>query len=315
MSRPDDSYLDPQQLAAVRRHADLLLREASAVGVFPTPIEDLMAAAKLTIIPDEILNENFLQQFMKRAKVGVVSSIKSALSKVLGLFDAEERLVLIDRDTPPPKVAFLKLHEAGHGSIPHQSKVFRFIHDCEKTLDADITDLFEREANVFASEVLFQGEVFAEEAHGQSFGIMVPISLASKFGASNYATVRRYVTTSPYACCVVVLEPTQDTYRGFTAEVRRVVTNDSFAKLFEGNQLNQTVSVFHLLAPLVPRFGKQKMVAPREIVLVGRSGEMRVCLAESFKTTHNTFILIRDGGKQPKKSILVPTPVGVVHSG
>jgi hypothetical protein len=41
---------------------------------------------------------------------------------------------------------FIKLHEAGHGTLPHQAKVYRLIHDCEKTLDAEITDLFEREA-------------------------------------------------------------------------------------------------------------------------------------------------------------------------
>ena len=55
---------------------------------------------------------------------------------------------------------FIKLHEAGHGTLPHQSKIYRLIHDCEKTLDADMTDLFEREANVFASQGLVQGEVF-----------------------------------------------------------------------------------------------------------------------------------------------------------
>lgn len=51
---------------------------------------------------------------------------------------------------------------------------YKLIHDCEKTLDADITDLFEREANVFTSEVLFQGDLFAEEAHGHDFGLKVP---------------------------------------------------------------------------------------------------------------------------------------------
>ena len=312
MSRPDDSFLNPQQLAAVRRHADRLLLDASALRRFPTPIDDLMSAAKLTVVPDEVLNASFLQQFMKRAKAGV-SSIKSALSKVFGLFDAEDRLVIIGTETPRPKVPFLKLHEAGHGSIPHQSKMFRFIHDCEKTLDADITDLFEREANVFASEVLFQGDVFAEEAHDQTFGINVPMSLASKFGASQYATIRRYATTSPHACCLVVLEPTQGKAGGFSAEVRRVVMNESCSVLVWGKELHLTVDRSHLLAPLVPRFGKQKMVKETEIVLSGRNGEERVCVAESFNTGRNTLILIRDGKKQPKRGIVVPASVGVIH--
>jgi hypothetical protein len=41
--------------------------------------------------------------------------------------------------------------------------------------------------------VPFQGEIFSQEAHGQTFGIKVPIALARKFGGSNYSTFRRYV--------------------------------------------------------------------------------------------------------------------------
>ena len=67
MTRPDDSQLDSTQFANVQQHADRLLREASAIGRFPTPIDDLMAAAKVIVVDDEVLNESFLQQFIKRA--------------------------------------------------------------------------------------------------------------------------------------------------------------------------------------------------------------------------------------------------------
>ena len=132
--------------------------------------------------------------------------LKSALSKVLGLFEPYDRLVMIDKTVPTPKKPFVKLHEAGHGFLPHQSGLFGLIHDCEKTLDPDITDLFEREANVFAVEVMFQGATFAAEAHADTFGMKVPMQLAKKYGASNYSAFRRYVTTNPAACCVIVLD-------------------------------------------------------------------------------------------------------------
>jgi hypothetical protein len=48
--------------------------------------------------------------------------------------------------------------------------MYSLIHDCEKTLDPEITDLFEREANVFAAETMFQGGLFAEEAHQSASG-------------------------------------------------------------------------------------------------------------------------------------------------
>ncbi|MGO9847927.1 MAG: ImmA/IrrE family metallo-endopeptidase, partial [Methylocella sp.] len=129
-------------------------------------------------------------------------TLKAALSKILGLFEPHDRLVMIDKGVPTAKKPFVKLHEAGHGFLPHQSGLFALIHDCEKTLDPDTTDLFEREANVFAVEVMFQGQAFAEEAHAEEFGIKVPMRLAKKFGASNYSAFRRYVATNPGACCV-----------------------------------------------------------------------------------------------------------------
>jgi Zn-dependent peptidase ImmA (M78 family) len=305
VTRPDDSLLDASQLATVRRHADWLLREASAMGRFPTPINDIMSAAKLTIVDDEVLNASLLRQFMKKAKSGI-STIKSALSKVLGLFESQDRLVVVDKDAPKPRKPFIKLHEAGHGTLPHQAKVYRLIHDCEMTLDSEIADLFEREANVFASEVLFQGEVFASEAQGRNFGIKAPIALARKFGASNYATFRRYVITNPRACCVVVLEPS--VYRvdgGFSAEVRRVVMSKSFEAVYDGKVLCAKVTGSHPLVPVVPVNGK-RMTFEREIVLTDRNRDDRICIAEAFNTGHQTLVLIRDAGLRTRVGIVMP---------
>lgn len=305
MTRPDDSLLDPHQLANVQRHADRLLREASAIGRFPTPIDDLMAAAKLTVVDDEVLDENFLQQFIKKAKASV-ATVKSALSKVLGLFEANDRFVVIDKNAPKPRVPFIKLHEVGHGTMPHQSNLYKIMHDCEKTLEPEIADLFEREANVFASEVLFQGEAFSQDAHAQSFGIKVPMKLAKKYGGSNYATFRRYVITNPHVCCVVILDPPgYDTEGYLSAEVRRVVMSKSFEKIFDGKVLSSTVTDAHPLGPVVPVNGK-RMSFDREIVLIDRNCDERICMAEAFNTTHQVLILIRDVGLKKKSGIVVP---------
>jgi Zn-dependent peptidase ImmA (M78 family) len=252
VTRPDDSLLDEHQLANVQRHADRLLREAAALGRFPTPVDDLLAAAKLVIVSDEVLNETFIQRFVAKAKASF-ATIKSALSKVMGLFESHERLVVIDRDAPKPKIPFIKLHEAGHGSLPHQSQMYQLMYDCEQTLRPDITDLFEREANVFASEVLFQGDVFSTEAHGQGFGIKVPMALAAKFGASQYATFRRYVITNPYACCVAILEPPEQDREGNPLNrVRRIVASKSFDAIYESQSLTAPVQGSHPLAAALP---------------------------------------------------------------
>jgi Zn-dependent peptidase ImmA (M78 family) len=303
MNRPDDSSLDPKQLANVQVHAERLLKQASAHGRFPTPIDDLIAAAKLTVVEDQVLDDNFLQRFLKKTKVSV-ASLKSALSKILGLFETEDRLVLIDKNTPRPKVPFVKLHEAGHGTLPHQKKAYSIIQDCEKTLDPDTTDLFEREANVFASEALFQGELFASEALEYDFGMKVPIKLAKKFGSSNYAAFRRYVVTNPQSCCLVVLEPSIQCADGETiSTVRRVVASQSFIVIYDPKTLLLPIKIGHPLRPLIP---KGRMSYAREFVLIDRNSEQRKCIGESFNTTHQILVLIRDMGPLRRKSIILP---------
>ena len=48
----------------------------------------------------------------------------------------------------------------------------------------DVADLFDREANVFATEVLFQLDNFINETNDQEFGIFVPVRTSKKYGAS-----------------------------------------------------------------------------------------------------------------------------------
>ena len=199
---------------------------------------------------------------MAAAKAGV-ATIKSALSKVLGLFEANDRLVVIDKDTPGP-VPFVKLHEAGHGTMPHQCEIYALIYDCEKTLDPDISDLFEREANVFASEALFQGEDFSQQAQSKDFSLKNAMALAKLYGASNYATFRRYVTTNASACCLIALERvTVDSSGGFKADVRRIIASTTFDRIYDTKKLALTVTAQHPLASLIPRGARQRMVQAR----------------------------------------------------
>jgi len=80
---------------------------------------------------------------------------------------------------------FVTLHETGHETLPWQRNTYAFLEDCEESLDLDLKNQFEREANVFASEVLFQGDRFGLEADGLPFSINSPIALSKMFGASS----------------------------------------------------------------------------------------------------------------------------------
>lgn len=275
----------------MRRHADALLQRASAHGRFPTPVDDLIDAAKLTVVDNEILDEPLLRRFMRKTKANL-ATLKTALSKVLGLFEPNERLVLIDKETPPPRIPFIKMHEAGHGFLPHQSGLYLLIHDCEKTLDPDITDLFEREANVFASEALFQGDGFADEARQSEFSVRVPMALAKKYGASNYSAFRRYVSTNARSCCLIAVElPVANVGGGFSAAVRRVIASKAFNAQFDAETLTVPITNAHTLGQVIPR-GKQRICPAREIKFTDRNGAIQVCRAESFCNSHMVLVLV-----------------------
>ncbi|UWU20942.1 ImmA/IrrE family metallo-endopeptidase [Rhizobium sp. CB3060] len=285
MTKPDDSSLQDHELANVIRQAQRLLKDAGAIGRFPTPIDDLMAAAKVTVIEDEILDESMLRRLADKARAGLafgVNVIKSAFSKVLGLFEANERLVILDKEVPAPRRAFVKLHEAGHGSMPHQTSMYALMHDCNQTLDDDTKDLFEREANVFASEVMFQGDVFRDHALSSAFSVKHAMSLATQFGGSNYATFRRYVNVNPRACCLVVVEPEALIGSGGRHEVRRIIASKSFAEKYDCSSLIASVGHGHPLKPLLP-YGKQRMVAERSFSLTDRNGTAQTFSGETFK--------------------------------
>jgi hypothetical protein len=154
--------------------------------------------------------------------------------------------------------------------------------------------------------VLFQGEVFAQEAGDQEFGIKVPMTLARKFGASNYSAFRRFVITNSCACCVVVLDQSVHHINGgFTAEVRRVVMSKSFETIYDGKTLCTAVTPSHPLAEALPASGK-RMSFGREIVLRDRNREDRVCLVEAFDTKHQVLVLVRDVGPRTRSGIVIP---------
>ena len=215
-----------------------------------------------------------------------------ALSKVIGLFDARARLVFIDRSLHIVKQTFIRLHETAHGFMPWQSKAYALMEDCEKSLSPDIADEFDREANAFASEVLFQLDTFDREAEERKFEIWTPIKLSGKYGASIYASIRRYVRGNVRACAVLVLEPPQITQgSGFRATFRRFVASPRFAEIFGAIDWPNHFTPDDQIGGMVP-LGRRKASRKREIVVRDQNGDEHLCIAEAFTQTHQVFVLV-----------------------
>jgi hypothetical protein len=296
--KADDCTLDPSQLRAVESRARTLLNRAEVWQRFPTPVDDILAAANLRVERKSLQNsDGFIAYLMGKAAhtaakaVETLSAVKSAFAKVFGICDSADHAIYIDDMVVGSKQTFLKLHETGHHELPAHRKIFRFFQDCEKTLAPEIADQFEREANNFARFALFQGDAYAAMARDMPLAIKSPMTLASKFGASIYASAREFVRTNHRACLVVVLNPVEYCAGvGMRAAVRRVEASPSFRARFPLPS-DGWISLQHSLGQLLPR-GQQRVVKPTLISLHDRNGDMHECVAEAFDTKHNIIILL-----------------------
>ncbi len=304
MMKPDDSHLDPDELRAVEGRAHKLLDRASAWNRFPTPVSDLVSAAELKVAPTNAFDPERIISFVRDKAVGVAHLIKSAISKVLGLYDEQECVIHVDPSLIECKQNFLKLHETGHHEIRSHRKAFRLFLDCDKTLAPEIADLFEREANNFARFTLFQGDTYAQLAADCALGIKVPMNLAKKFGASVYASAREFARSNHRSCVVFILEPIKYVqWEGAKADVRRIEASPSFIEQF-GQLVDTVVTADHWLGHVLP-VGR-KMTGPRTLSIVDRNGTKHECIAEAFDTTWNVLILVYPIRALTTSTIILP---------
>lgn len=305
MRKPDDCSLTHAQRAKVRAEAERALREAGALGVFPTPVADIMSVAKVEEVKEDVLNESFIQKLRAKAR-GAGQSLKTALSKVLGLFHASEGLVFIDKSLMEVKKTFVRLHESAHGFLPWQRTMYAVVEDCEHSLDPDVAEAFDREANVFASEVLFQLDAFIEESRSKDFGIFVPVNMSKKYGASLYASIRQYVSKNDRACVVLVLNPPEVVPGdGFRASLRRVVPSDSFAKRFGDLVWPEIFTPSDEIGAMVP-LGVRRASGKRSLGLMDKNGVKHDCVAESFTSKRQVFVLIFAKSAMTTTTIILP---------
>jgi hypothetical protein len=290
--KADDATLDPSAEKQVRKYADLLLKKASAYGRFPTPISDLVDAAGLEIARENALDKVFLGGLYRSLPNSfklAPNRLKKALGKVMGLLDRRDRTVHIDKDLHPKKVIFLSLHEVGHDFLPWQRKTFDVMEDSDSELDHETHDRFEREANCFSSDVLFQLDKFTADAADAAFGIGAPLKLAPRYGASFYATARRYVVSSDRACALFVFDRPREGEAGRCLTLRRAAASKSYLARFGPP-----------IAPAVCRPGSyffdhrptRKFTPPTPFTLRDLNRESVPGIAEAFDSTYEVFFLV-----------------------
>jgi hypothetical protein len=299
--KPDDCTLTVGQRLKIRAEAERALREAGALGILPTPVERILAVANVEEAKDNVLDEGFLARM--RATAGGV--IKSAISKVLGLFHAKSGLIFIQHTLLKVRKTFIRLHEAAHGYLPWQRGMYALVEDCEHALDSDIAALFDREAGVFASEVLFQLDRFIQDAEAREFSIWTPVRMSKDYGASIYSAVRQYVSKNSKACAVLVVNmPELVEGDGFRATLRRHIESRCFVELFGQIQWRQTFTPDDVIGAMIP-IGGRKYSGKHQLALTDMNGDKHECIAEAFTQGHQIFVLIHAVKTLTSKIILL----------
>ena len=284
--RKDDCTLNQFEIGEVRRSAKLLLKEAGAEGRFPTPIDDLLAAAKLTVVGD-IREKATLSDFLSNIGSGLVKKVTPAVSAVkgiLGLLHIPSREILIDGSQHEHKQTWTKLHETGHGYLPHQKNMFELMEDGKFELDPATEDLFEKEANNFAAETLFQLDSYERLAANYIVSIRTPIDLSKKFGSSIYSSMRRYIQTHHKPLSLAIYDLKNE--RGEFTLRRASIHSQSFVQKHGPFPWPSTCNARDWLwSPLSVRFfdGNLKV----EI-----NGEQRYCLVQTFSNGYQIFAML-----------------------
>lgn len=299
----------------VTRQARLLLRDAEVGQKFPTPVDDLVECAGLVVSDDAALDEDYAEYFGVREEyqkaLGATSyaALKSALRKTWGLIDLIDNIIYLDRTMSSQKQEFLKLHEVGHKMLPWQHATFMFA-DYKATLAPDIKALFEREANRFAAEVLFQGDRFTQQSRDLPLELETPLWLSSCYGSSAHAAIRRFVEVSHRCCAVLIVRPSKSgANNGSAFNVAYEVRSDYFATQFEGTRLPRRLESESILGAALLT-GRQYYRGDG-LLLSDRDGRKTECVFQIFQGSWNAFVLIfplsetmrRSRNKRKKKVI------------
>jgi hypothetical protein len=214
---------------AIRNHTEALLRKAEARGRFPTPVDDIIAAAGLTQPTESLLSASIIEQ----APEHIRRAARRVGLKIRAILDRKAREIHLDPLIHVEgRVAFKKLHEVAHDILPWQ-RALAYADD-DKTLSWTTQRLWEQQANQGAAELLFQRDHFKDVANQYEISMASILELAGQVGASGHAAFRRFVDQNRSAVAGVVMDlsPCRSDPVGYRR--REVVGSDTWVDRFGG---------------------------------------------------------------------------------
>lgn len=186
-----DGHLGDDDRHRIRSHMVTLLRRADAFGEIPTPLDQVMEVSRLVAAGDIELKPEM--KLILRERFGNV--LDRAIDKLLGAIRFDSREVYLKPNLHWLKRRFVQAHEIGHGTLPWHADLYAYLDDNTR-LRADFHDLYERQANQAAIELLAQGDRLRQEADDSPITVEGVELLSSRFEISLQATARYVVEES-----------------------------------------------------------------------------------------------------------------------
>ncbi|OLV19211.1 hypothetical protein BOO71_0003424 [Deinococcus marmoris] len=246
-----------------------------------------MVCTGLTLSPHISLDERNAEYF---AGILNVVHLRSALRKAMGILNRRTSEIYTNAAMNPAKNNFVILHEVGHQAMPWQ-RGLAMHYDDTATLSDDTHNIFEREANLFAADTLFQLERFATDAADLPLGLSAVLQLAGRYRASVHASLRRYVESSFRPCFAFVLSG-QPILQADAAIYPVVTTHESpeFTFRFPTWTRPQQLPAAH---PMFARVSREKLIDMEyaEFTLV-EDGTAHDAIAHLFYNGHHLLVLL-----------------------
>jgi hypothetical protein len=191
----------------IRQITDYWLREAGVVGILPTPLEEVMAAAKLR---RESVPADVVERFAATLGEGARHLVRSTFQKILGIVDLKASAAYLPPLGYEPREHWRDGHELSHKVFEwHNLGFYKEDKESLLVLTPSLRREQEAEANLGASEFVFQGRRFELEANDYKVEFGAIQNLATRYGASVRATFRQYIETQQATCAGITYLPSR----------------------------------------------------------------------------------------------------------
>lgn len=212
-----------------------------------------------------------------------------------------EKVVATQAGMAEQRKRFSVFHEIAHCVLPeHHSKLFI---DTDKTLSMWTRIRFEREANKFAADLLFQGKVFTEQALNLDTTLNTVLGLAPKYGASYEAALRRYAEGHVLPCAVIVYDKVtrnEDSYvEDDEYRIQYMISSAPFRKLYFSGGVRmgtETCKAADIYSP--HEFWSVGRIVEKELVVANEGKEKWRFETEVFSNGYKIFQFLKRPIKQ-----------------